>query len=152
MTAPVPAGYSKFIDSMASGLVNLNSDSFRCLLADTYTVGTTQDDAQFLADILADITEASGTGYVRPLLTWSGAGAMWQQSGSLWTLFYDDLVWDPSDFAFQYAIFYDDTPADDAAKPLIGFVDYGEVLGPSGGPATTLPANVNGLFQFTNLI
>jgi hypothetical protein len=140
---------------MASGLVNLHSDSFRVLLAEAYAVGTSQDDAQFLADVLALITESSGTGYARLLLTNAASGspgAFWQQSGPLWTFFCDDVVWDPSDFAFQYAIFYDDTPAADAAKPLIGFFDYGELLGPSGGPSTTLPINASGLFTFTSLL
>ena len=55
--------YTKTAYGMGQKLVNLSTDTFKVMLLSAYTVGATQDSAQFVADVLAVATEASGTGY-----------------------------------------------------------------------------------------
>jgi hypothetical protein len=146
----LPAGYSKFIDSLASGLVNLHSDSFKAMLLDSYTIGTTQDDAQFVADVLAaPAVETSGTGYT------AGGKALttvtWTQVGGVWTFDCDDVLWTTATISPAYAVFYDSTPGTDATNPVIGYWDFGGTV-PSSGVDFSLTVNDSGLFTFTNVV
>lgn len=44
--------------------------------------------------------------------------------------------WTASTFTARYAIIYDSTPATDATKPLLGYVDFGADQSPSAGTLT----------------
>ena len=44
--------------------------------------------------------------------------------------------WTNATFTARYAVIYDDTPATDATKPLIGYVDFGADQSPSAGTLT----------------
>lgn len=145
-----PAGYTKFLDSLASGLVDLHTDSLKAMLLSAYTVGTTQDDAQFVADITAVATQAPATGGYAlggKLLT----GVTWTRSGAVWTLDCDDILWATSTIDAAFALFYDDTPTDPTAKPIVGYWDFGGTNS-SAGTDFKLTVNASGLFTFTNVI
>lgn len=146
--ATLPVGYTMFIDSLASQLVNLHTDTVKAMLLNGYTVGTTPDDAQFLADVLAVATEAAGSGYT--------AGGMvvpnlaWAQVGSAWFLTYDDMIWDPSTIDATHILFYDAQPGSDATNPVICFFDFDGTRSSDASPFTW-EANASGLFSLTNI-
>lgn len=146
--AVLPVGYTKFIDSLASGLVNLHTDTLAAMLLADYTVGTTPDDAQFVADVLAAATETSGDGYTAGGQELSTVA--WTQIGSAWFLTCDDLTWDPSTIAAAYIVFYDKSPGTDETNPVISFFDFGGTRTSDASPFT-VEMNASGLFSFTNI-
>jgi hypothetical protein len=44
-----------------------------------------------------------------------------------------DISWTSSTFTARYGIIYDSTPATDATRPLLGYVDFGADQSPSAG-------------------
>lgn len=55
--------YGKLQTSLWEARINFATDTIKALLLSAYTVGSTQDTAQFLSDVLAAATEATGSGY-----------------------------------------------------------------------------------------
>lgn len=140
--------YTMFSRSLARGLVDLLNDDLRLMLLSDYTVGTTRDDAQFLADVLAVATEVSGTGYT------AGGQAVpsptLDESGHIEVLDTDtNFVWTGADFTFRWGVLYDRTPSTDATRPVIGFYDAGEDKVVSG--TLTLTINTSGLLTLTGV-
>ncbi|MET8334374.1 hypothetical protein [Streptosporangium canum] len=54
--------YGKLQQSLWEAKINFASDTIKVMALSAYTVGTTQDTAQYLSDVLAAATEAAGTG------------------------------------------------------------------------------------------
>lgn len=48
----------------------------------------------------------------------------------------NDVVWAASTITARYAVIYDNTPATDATKPVLGYVDFGEDKVSSNGTFT----------------
>lgn len=44
----------------------------------------------------------------------------------------DDASWPAATFTARYAVIYDNTPASDATRPLLGYVDFGADQSPAG--------------------
>jgi hypothetical protein len=141
----LPVTYAKLIDSLTGGLMNFHSDAFNAMLLADYTEGTTSTDAQFLADVLAVATEATGDGYTAggKVLT----SVVWAQDGAGWSLMCDDIVWASSTISAAFAVFYDATPGDPAANALLGYWDLGGTIA-STGTDFTLAINDAGLLVF----
>lgn len=144
----LPVGYTQFIDSMASGLVDLHTDTFKAMLLSAYTVGTTVDEAQFVADVLAVATEAAGTAYSAggQVLTTVTFG----RTGSGWFFTCDDPSWAASTIDAAFALVYDATPGSDATNPVVCFIDFGGTRS-SRASAFTVDLNASGLFSLTNI-
>lgn len=138
--------YTKFNDSVAKKLVNLSTDTLKVMLLSAYTVGSTQDSAQFVADVLAVATETSGTGYT------AGGQALTSvtltDSGHVTTLTCANPSWATSTFNAAYAVFFDSTPGSNATNPVICYWDFGGTQSPSGA-AFTLQISGSGLVTFT---
>lgn len=133
--------YSKLPDSLR--LINFNSDTFNVLLLTSYTIGTTEDDAQFVSDILAVATEPGDVDYTARGIALTGV--TWTQSGTTWTFECDNPTWPGvSSITASFALFYDATPGTDATNPIIGYWDF-------GGPVTLTPftLNINAAGLFT---
>lgn len=148
MTA-VPNPYSKFLLSMATQLVDLTNDDIAIMLLDSYTVGTTQDDAQFVADVRAVATETVGAGYTAGGL--SLASPTFTQSGPVFTLTSaTDPVWSAAVFSPgpAYAVIYDRTPGTDATNPVITFIDL-DGPNPCTGGDFLLALNPSGVATLT---
>lgn len=118
--------YTKFADALGQKTVDMDSDSFKVMLLSAYTVGSTQDTAKFVADVLAAGTETSGTGYS------AGGQALatvsWTASGHVYTwTFSGNPSWNASGGALSaaYALFYDSTPGSNATNPVVCYWDLG---------------------------
>ena len=123
--------YNKAQVNLMKGLINDLSDAGTdikaALLADTYTPDQVNDDNW--GDVSAE--EISGTGYS------AGGQSLTTKavtdSAGVCSFDADDVVWASSTLSAQYVVIYDNTPAADADKKLIGYIDYGEVKQSTGG-------------------
>lgn len=138
--------YTKLSLTLANGLVDLTGDSLKMMLLDSYTVGSTQDTAQFVADVLAVATEASGTGYTAGGK--SLASITFAEAGHVYTLDSADITWAASTITASFALLYDATPGSDITSPVIGYYDLGGDVSSAGG-AFTLTINAAGLLTMT---
>jgi len=126
--------YPMLAQNLAQKLVDIDSDTLKVALFSAYTYAATH---QYFADALAAGTQASGTGYT------SGGVALssvtWTRSGDVYTLDAADIAWNATggSLAGKYVVIYDSTPATDATRPLIGYVN----LDGAGGTLTATDAN-----------
>jgi hypothetical protein len=138
--------YTKLTKSLADKLANLETDALKVMLLSAYTVGSTQDTAQFVSDVLAVGTEASGTGYT------AGGQALTSvtltASGHVYTLTAANPSWTSSTITASYALFLDSTPGSNATNPVICYWDFGGAQSSSSG-TFTLTISGSGLCTFT---
>lgn len=115
--------YTKAQQSLDSKLANLGSDALKVILLSAYTVGSTQDTAQFVSDVLAVATETSGTGYT------AGGQALTSvsltNSGHVRTLTSANPSWASATISAAYAVFFDSTPGTNATNPVLCYWDFG---------------------------
>lgn len=118
------------------------------MLLSAYTVGTTQDTAQYVADVLAVATEASGTGYTAGGATLTGGS--WSASGHVYTYTGTIPAWNATggSLAAAYALFFDSTPGSNATNPVLAYWDLGGTQTATNG-TFTLTANASGIVTFT---
>lgn len=126
--------YPMLAKSLADKLVDLDSDTHKVMLLSAYTYAATH---QFLSDVKAAGTEASGTGYTAGGATLSSV--TWTRSGDVYTFDAADTSWSATggSLAGKYVVIYDSTPATDATRPVIGYVN----LDGAGGTLTATDAN-----------
>lgn len=139
--------YTKLALSLATKKIDLSSDTLKVMLLSAYTVGTTQDTAQFVSDVLAVATEASGTGYTSGGVTI--ASPTFTESGHVYTLdSATDPSWSSSTITAAYALIYDSTPGSNSTNPVLAYVDFGGNVSSAGG-TYTLTINASGLLTIT---
>lgn len=140
--------YTKLADSLGTKKITINTDSIKCMLLSAYTVGTTQDTAQFLSDVLAVATETTGTGYT------AGGAALtsgsWTTSGHVYTYTGTIPAWNATggSLAAAYAVFYDATPGTNATNPVLCYWDLGGTQTATNG-TFSLTANASGILTIT---
>lgn len=140
--------YTKLAASLAAKSVNFTSDTLKVMLLSAYTVGTTQDTAQFVSDVKAVGTETNGTGYT------AGGAALtsvtYTESGHVYTLTCANPTWSATggSLAAAYALFYDSTPGTDATNPVLCYWDLGGTQTATNA-AFTLTINASGLITIT---
>lgn len=130
--------FNAFVENVAEGLHNLQSNQLRIALTNTAPVATNS--------VLADLTEISYTNLSSRLVTTSASA----QSGGVYKLTCADLVLTASGGSvgpFRYVVLYNDTPAGD---PLIGWYDYGSSITLQSGETLTIDFDqVNGVLTIT---
>lgn len=90
---------------------------------------------------------ASGNGYTTGGVTL--AGKTLAVAGNVATFDSStDPTWSTATFTARYAVIYDDTPATDATKPLLAYIDFGADLSPSNG-SLVITFNASGIFTMT---
>ena len=146
MVAVTAHGYTKFVLSLATKKVDVTADTFKVMLLSAYTVGSTQDSAQFVADVLAVATEATGTGYTAGGQTLTSV--TFTESGHVYTFDAADPSWGSSTITASYALVYDSTPGSNATNPVVGYIDFGGAQSSSAG-AFSVTLNASGIFTVT---
>ncbi len=98
------------------------SDTLKMALT-TSSYSVSQDADDFWNDVVAN--EVSGTGYTAngttlttPALTYTGGTNVIKFDS-------DDASWASSTITARYGVLYDRTPATDATRPLIMYIDFG---------------------------
>lgn len=127
-----------FVEELAKGTHNLNSNTLKIMLVNTAPVATN--------GIKADLTEISaGNGYTAGGST-AAFSAGSQSSGTYKLVLSDPSTWTASGGSigpFRYAVLYNDTAA---SKNLIGWWDYGSSVTLADGEQFTVDLDqVNGV-------
>lgn len=128
--------------ALANKLINLETDTIKCMLC-TSTYAIDQDAHDFKDDVTNEVV---GTGY-----TAGGAEAANPAvsiAAKVTKFDADDVQWVTSTITARYAVLYDNTPATDATKPLIAYVDFGENKVSDNG-TFKLAWNASGIFTIT---
>ncbi len=109
--------------------IDFNSDTIKVMLC-TSSYTPDQDAHNYKDDVT---NEVSGTGYsaggatiASPSITYTGASNTLKLDG-------DNVTWSTSTITARYAVIYDDTPATDATKPLIAYIDFGADVSTTSG-------------------
>lgn len=110
--------------------IDFNSDTIKVmLLANTYAPA--QDTHRYLSDVIAN--EVTGTGYTAGGATLATPSMSYTAGTNVFALDGADVSWSSSTITAAYAVVYDDTPATNATKPLICYIDFAGDISSSGG-------------------
>jgi hypothetical protein len=82
-----------------------------------------QDTHVFRSDLTNEV--ANGNGYTTGGATLANKTLGYTAGTNVIKFDADDVAWADSTITARYAVIYDDTPATDATKPLLGYVDFG---------------------------
>jgi hypothetical protein len=113
--------YDSAVLSLMNEEIDWVADTIKVMLC-TSTYAPAQATHQYKSDVTNEISDASYT---------AGGKALTKAAAAMGTRIvkYDvtDVTWTALTAAeIRYLVFYDDTPAGDGAKPLIGYVDLGQ--------------------------
>lgn len=136
--------YGKAFLSAFNKEIDWDTDTFKVML---YTTGYTpdQDAHQYKSSVTNEIT---GTGYTATGVTLTGVTITY--TGATNVIMFDavDAAWTGATFSAIGAVIYDATPATDATRPLIAFIDFGGTVSVTGG-TYTLQFNAAGIATIT---
>jgi hypothetical protein len=113
--------YGLFLKSLANKEVDLDSDSLKVMLC-TSSYVPNQDTHQYKSSVTNEVT---GTGYTAGGATLGSVTVVYDAPSNTLTLDAADASWPTSTLTARYAVVYDSTPATDATRPLIAYVDFG---------------------------
>lgn len=138
--------YGLFFDSAYKKKLDLSADTLKIMLC-TSTYSPNQDTHQFKSDVTNEVT---GTGYTATGATLTSVSLTYTGATNVYMLDAADPSWASSTITARYAVIYDATPASDATRPLIGYIDFVTdqssssstftIVFDSAGIATTTPA------------
>ena len=113
--------YGSFIAKALNKEIDLDTDTIKvALLTSAYTPN--QDVHDYFDDVVAN--EVTGTGYTAGGATLTGKTVSYDAPTNTITFDADDVTLASSTITARYAVVYDATPATNATRPLIGYVDF----------------------------
>jgi hypothetical protein len=126
--------YGQFLSQALNKEIDWDTDTIKvALLTNAYTPD--QDAHNYLDDVIT--YEVSGaTGYTAGGNTLANKTNTYTGASNVIVLDADDVTWSSSTITARYAVIYDATPATNATKPLIGYVDFGSDQSSSNGNFT----------------
>jgi hypothetical protein len=117
--------YGKAILAVLNKEVDWAADTIKVMLCTSSYVAN-QDTHDYKDDVTNEISDASYTAGGKAL---SSATIAYDAGTNIIKLDAADLTWTALTAPeVRYAVVYDDTPATDATKPLLGFIDFDENL------------------------
>lgn len=134
--------YASFQSTLANKEVDLDSDTLKVMLT-TSAYTPNQGTHKYKSSVTNEVT---GTGYTATGATLASVTVNLATN----TLTFDaaDVTWPTSTITARYAVIYDSTPASDATRPLIAYVDFGADVS-STGADFTIQWNASGIASFT---
>jgi hypothetical protein len=125
--------YGQFLSQALNKEIDWDTDTIKvALLTNAYTPN--QDSHNYLDDVVAN--EVSGTGYTAGGYTLANKTNTYNAGTNVIVLDADDVTFASSTITARYAVVYDATPATNATRPLIGYVDFGSDQSSSNGNFT----------------
>jgi hypothetical protein len=125
--------YGQFLGQALNKEIDWDTDTIKvALLSNAYTPD--QDAHNYFDDVVA--YQVTGTGYTAGGATLANKTNSYNAATNVITLDADDVTWSSSTITARYAVIYDASPATDATKPLIGYVDFGADQSSSNGNFT----------------
>lgn len=107
--------------SLANKEIDWDTDTIKVMLC-TSTYVPNQDTHRYKSDVTNEVT---GTGYTAGGATLTSCTATYTAATNVLMLDAADASWASSTITARYAVVYDATPATDATRPLICWVDFG---------------------------
>ena len=120
--------YGGFLQSLANKEVDLDSDVLKIMLC-TSAYTPNQDTHRYKSSVTGEVT---GTGYTSGGNTLGSVAVTYTAGTNTLTLDAADTSWSNSTITARYAVIYDSTPATDATRPLIAYIDFGADVSSSG--------------------
>lgn len=136
--------YGGFLQSLANKEIDLDTDAIKVMLC-TSTYAPSQDTHRYKSSITNEVT---GTGYTATGATLTTPAVTYTAATNVLKFDADDVTWANSTITARYAVIYDSTPATDATRPLIGYVDFGADVS-STAAAFTITWDAAGIFTIT---
>lgn len=125
--------YGNFLAKALNKEVDWDSDTIKvALLSSSYTPN--QDTHDYYDDVVAN--EVTGTGYTTGGATLGSKTVTYDGTNNVIILDAADTTWSSSTITARYAVVYDDSGASNAAKALIGYVDFGSDQSSTNGNFT----------------
>jgi len=136
--------YGGFLKSLANKEIDLDTDTLKVMLC-TSAYTPDQDAHQYKSSVT---NEVSGTGYTAGGATLAGVTVAYTGATNTLTLDAADPSWASSTITARTAVIYDSTPATDATRPLIAYLQSDVDISSSGG-AFTITFDANGIATIT---
>lgn len=135
--------YDSYWTSLNNKEINLTADAIKLMLCTSaYTPNRGTD--RYKSSITNEVV---GTGYTAGgTIIGSMAVAI---ATNVFTISGANASWPSATFTARYAPLYDSTPATDATRPLIGYVDFGADNSPSNG-TLSVTWNASGIATVTD--
>jgi|1048.fasta_scaffold00544_17 hypothetical protein len=125
--------YGSFLLKALNKEIDWDTDTIKvALLTSSYTPN--QDTHDYFDDVVAN--EVSGTGYTAGGNTLASKTITYDGATNKVVLDAADTTWSASTITARYAVVYDASPASDATRPVIGYVDFGSDQSSSSGNFT----------------
>jgi hypothetical protein len=125
--------YGQFLAKSLNKEVDFDSDTIKVgLVSSSYTPN--QDTHDYWDDVVS--YEVSGTGYTTGGATLASKTVTYDSANNVIVLDAADVTWSSSTITARYAVVYNDSGATNAAKALIGYVDFGSDQSSTNGNFT----------------
>lgn len=136
--------YGQMLAKALNKEVDFDSDTIKVMLT-TSSYTPNQDTHAYKSDVTNEVT---GTGYTAGGATLASKTLTYDAASNVIVLDAADVTWASSTVTARYAVIYDDTPATDATKPLLGYVDFGSDQSSTNGNFT-ITWDATGIFRIT---
>ena len=121
--------YGLALQSAFNKEIDWDSDAIKVMLCTSAYVPD-QDAHRYKSSVTNEVT---GTGYTAGGATLTSPTFTYTAATNVLMLDAADTSWASSTITARYAVIYDSTPATDATRPLIGYVDFGADVVSSAG-------------------
>lgn len=142
---PVAKMYGNMLLKALNKEIDWDSETIKVMLC-TSSYTPDQDTHIYKSSITNEV--ASGDGYTTGGAALANKTIGYTAGTNVIKLDADDCVWTASSITARYAVFYDDSPATDATKPLLGYVDF-EADKVSASGTFTITHDAAGIFTST---
>jgi len=125
--------YGNFLKQALNKEIDWDTDTIKvALLTSSYTPN--QDTHDYYDDVVGN--QVTGTGYTAGGITLSSKTSTYDGTNNVLVLDAADVTWSSSTITARYAVIYNDSGANNASKPLIGYVDFGSDQSSTNGNFT----------------
>ena len=140
--------FTSFFQSAFNKEVSLNGSSSIKVMLCTSSYAPNQDTHQYKSSVT---NEVSGAGYTATGKALTNVSV--SVSAKKVTFDADDVSWTSATLtganAPRYAVIYDSSPASDATRPLIGYIDFGDSSYAPNGGTLSISWHANGIGSVT---
>lgn len=137
--------YGNFLSQALNKEIDWDTDTIKvALLTNSYSPN--QDNHNYFDDVVSN--EVSGSGYTAGGETLTNKTNTYDGATNTIVLDAGDVTWSSSTITARYAVIYNSSPATNAEKPLIGYVDFGSDQSSSNGNFT-ITWDASGIVRIT---
>ena len=124
--------FGKFFLSALNKELDLDTDTIKAMLV-TSSWTPDQDSHQYKSDVTNEVV---GTGYTATGQALTGVAVTYSAGTNTIKIDANDPSWPTSTLTARYLVYYVSTPATDATRPLISYVDFGADVTTTSGTFT----------------